>query len=324
MMRLRACSLSLNLISIAVFLFTSFTTVGYGNQPSMVATLPPCEYPGVWMVTESPFSILLPSNMRGVSWAPSLVVSESRKHQSFEPLSARCFAGNPDPRANDCWVMADDVSIFDFEQRLLYTRDSMTPPRNFSELEVELRMMEIPGRLGTYDCNMAAPAVNETQFACFSRFVAKCESQLLVWRRAEKKKNYGKIFTIFGIIIGVGILGAVAGVFGETLMSMVTDVFSDVEFLMDQAASIDQFGLMETLQDQTLGRVGLEDSGGMAKGVIVAFSGLGLVLFVGALFYAGLESMKMIDACYFTGASLRAMPPCRQPTLILSIVVRGT
>lgn len=48
-----------------VFIVTSFTTVGYGNQPSMVRTSPPCEYVGKQLQVDNPYSELLPASLRG-------------------------------------------------------------------------------------------------------------------------------------------------------------------------------------------------------------------------------------------------------------------
>lgn len=44
----------------------------------------------------------------------------------------------------------------------------------------------------------------------------------------------------------------------------------------------------------------LDPTDGVAKGVTIAFVGLGVVLVIGTLMFGWLESMKWVDAAYFT------------------------
>ena len=49
----------------------------------------------------------------------------------------------------------------------------------------------------------------------------------------------------------------------------------------------------------------LDPTDGVAKGVTIAFVGLGVVLVIGTLMFGWLESMKWVDAAYFTVVTAR-------------------
>ena len=104
-----------------VFLFTTFTTIGYGNQPSLVATDPPCQYPSAETTTDAPYSVLAPTQMHGTGWvsAAKMVANEGGDAGSgFKPLDVACFEEGLIP--SHCWVIADDSTVFDFTENLLY------------------------------------------------------------------------------------------------------------------------------------------------------------------------------------------------------------
>jgi hypothetical protein len=72
--------------------------------------------------------------------------------------------------------------------------------------------------------------VNETRSACFARFAARCEEQLTLWRQYEQQKDVAKVFTSIFIMVGIGILGALVGAVGETLMEWVHNILGGVEY----------------------------------------------------------------------------------------------
>ena len=284
-----------------VFMVTSFTTVGYGNQPSMIATSPPCEYAGgPQILSDAPFSLIIPDAMRGskVGIGKMLGSSEGEVEQSFVPLDAKCFPTTvsengvgDDP---DCRVIADDTKIFDFSTRQLYMKDDVSPPRNFTtDLELSmLALQPMPGDTGFYDCgDVNDDRANETHQECYLRFVATCESSLHVWRSAESKKDISKVFTAVFAMIGIGILGAVVGVFGETLMDWAKNLFEVAEASLDIVVAPATAVTGMKTEDLT---------GDDGKGVCVAMAGMGIVIGIGTVVYATLESMKVIDAIYFT------------------------
>jgi hypothetical protein len=291
-------------INTLVFMVTSFTTVGYGNQPSMVATTPPCEYAGgPAVLDDAPFSVLLPDEIRGskvgIGKIVGLNTDDEGEESNFSPLPARCFPRKVDPAVGiggqeECRVIADERHIFDFTRRQLYARGELSPPRNFStDLELSLLGMQpMPGDTGLYDCGDVNDAnANETIAECYERFVGVCESSLKVWRNFELKKDYSKAFTVVFVMIGIGILGAVVGVFGETLMDWAKSLFAGAEATLDVAMTPATMATGIQIEDVT---------GGSGKGACVAFVGLGIVVGIGTAVYATLESMKVIDAVYFT------------------------
>lgn len=296
-------------INTLVFMVTSFTTVGYGNQPSMVATTPPCEYAGGAAIrSDAPFSVLLPKNIRGSKVALGKIVGVNRndddEETNFQPLPVTCFPNTDAEIAalggiggqDECRVLADERHIFDFTRRQLYARGEIAPPRNFStdteQERKELGELPMPGDTGVYDCaDVDLTKRNETIGECYERFVKTCESSLQVWRALESKKNISKAFTVIFVMVGIGILGAVVGVFGETLKDWANNLFETAEHTLDVAIKPVQSATGVTIED-------VAGSGG--KGIFVAFLGLSIVVGLGTAVYATLESMKVIDAVYFT------------------------
>lgn len=214
-----------------VFMVTSFTTVGYGNHPSLVATLPPCEVPGPRLSTDDPFSVLLPQELRPKSVKLTKIpgmnlAEENTVHQSFPAMSAACFdIADPMDHPVNCMYIADDTYIFDFHNLLLWKKHSMELPRNLSGVDraLELYSLDVPGDIGVYDCSHGAVASAggggssseaETQKECYARFAKTCEEQLAIWRQFEQQKDIAKVFTAVFIMLGIGILGAVVGAVG--------------------------------------------------------------------------------------------------------------
>jgi hypothetical protein len=148
-----------------VFMVTSFTTVGFGNHPSLIATLPPCEVPNLQLLADDPFSTLLPADMRGAPLAKIsgfTLAGDVPEEQSFPPLPASCFVA-PESRQDDwsskCMVFADDTEIFDMANLLLWKRGSTEPPRNFTadaQSAAALQTLRLPGELGIFGCVCAA------------------------------------------------------------------------------------------------------------------------------------------------------------------------
>ena len=323
-------------VNALVFMITSFTTVGYGNHPSLVATLPPCEVPGQQLRIDDPFSSLLPPEMRVASLTriPGLgMMGDTLIEQSFQPLEPSCFNGMVGAAvAEECMVIADDTHIFGFHNLLLWERGSMEPPRNFSGADraFELRALKVPGDLGEFDC-MDTASAGETLSSCYARFAATCEEQLTLWRLVEKQKDVAKIFTSFFIMLGIGILGAVVGAVGETLMEWVHSLLGGVEFAVDTATDTTlkvaaplanvaaplttgianaAAPLTTMVGDAAHGVAGIDPTGisdinvekmaENSKGVLVAFLGLGIVIGLGTIVYGMTESLKFVDALYFT------------------------
>ena len=233
-------------LNTVLFMVTSFTTVGYGNHPSLVATRPPCEVPGSNLLQDDPFSVLLPPQLRGVAGESmsriaglGLASLSGPVEQSFPPMPAFCFeTADPTNQPEACMVIADDTHIFDFNTLLLWQKESLELPRNYSgpDRVLELQSLRVPGDTGIYDCSAARDAdgeiltVNETQRACFARFAARCEEQLTLWRLFEQQKDVAKVFTSIFIMVGIGILGALVGAVGETLMEWVHSILGGVEY----------------------------------------------------------------------------------------------
>ena len=292
-------------INTLVFMVTSFTTVGYGNQPSMVATTPPCEYAGgPAILTDAPFSVLIPEERRGSKVGIGKLLGVGRMDNSeetnFRALPLKCFPQTKPSggvgEQDECRVIADESHIFDFTRRQLYTRGEISPPRNFSaeteQQRNELRLLRLPGDIGTYDCaDLDETKGNETIGECYERFVAVCESSLEVWRALEGKKDVAKGFTVLFAMVGIGILGAVVGVFGQTLSDWAHHLFDSAGATLDVAMSPVSTATGITIEDVT---------GTEGKGILGAFVGLGVVIGIGTAVYATLESMKVVDAIYFT------------------------
>lgn len=113
-----------------IFLFTSFTTVGYGNHPSLKTTTPPCEYPGPHSKAETPFSNLMPPDMQQPTYGDTV---EAKTW--FEPLPRHCFS-EQNVLHPECWVMADEFKIFDFSRLVMYERlTKKQMPRQFAWLD---------------------------------------------------------------------------------------------------------------------------------------------------------------------------------------------
>lgn len=233
MERLQGSKGDWDVINTLVFMVTSFTTVGYGTQPSLVATTPPCLVPGSRLRTDSPFSILIPADLRGIQLDFSGTESEP---SLFTSLPAACFEVEV-PTDPECMVIADDDTILDFHQMQRWEPDSGLPPFNFSSAGAnELASVSVPGGLGRYDCG--AGAQNESTAECHARFAALCEKQMVLWRLVEGQKDVTKLFTVFFIMAGIGILGAVVGSLGQTLMDMVQSGLGGIEFALDTATDV--------------------------------------------------------------------------------------
>ena len=292
-------------INTLVFMVTSFTTVGYGNQPSMVATTPPCEYAGgPAILSDAPFSVLIAEEIRGSKVGIGKLLGVSRidhsEETNFRALPLKCFPTTQPSggvgEQDECRVIADESHIYDFTRRQLYARGEISPPRNFStdteQQRNELRELRLPGDTGIYDCaDLDETKGNETIGECYERFVAVCESSLEVWRALEGKKDVAKGFTVLFAMVGIGILGAVVGVFGETLRDWAHHLFNSAEATLDVAMAPVSQATGVTIEDVT-------GSGG--KGILGAFLGLGVIIGIGTAVYATLESMKVVDAVYFT------------------------
>lgn len=114
-------------INTLVFLFTSFTTVGYGNHPSLVFTQPPCQYPSLQTSLDNERSVLLPPEMVPEDIAllndvtDVMGVSENGVAEEIvawsPPAKDPCFMGKTANTrldlgaARQCWAMSDEESI---------------------------------------------------------------------------------------------------------------------------------------------------------------------------------------------------------------------
>ena len=208
-------------INTLIFLFTSFTTVGYGNHPSFVSTPPPCEYPGAQTATDNPSSYLLPMSMRQASSATS--PSGTMKYGNDE-LPTTCFSSSGAPPPH-CWFIADAERAFDFSnERMYWLRDAEDAGSANATWVPPAQLIQVPGVDEELNCD--EDMMNETtvssQFinggrpwvatapggACWARYVDKCETDHLnMWRKEEHKKMVAKLFTIVFVLVGIGILG---------------------------------------------------------------------------------------------------------------------
>ena len=289
-----------------VFMITSFTTVGYGNQPSMVRTAPMCEYPSTQLVRDNSFSSLLPSSLRG-DFSLNIGVNvlgtgsgaeDEEDENAIRPLDPVCFSTPANAMPTQCLLIGDDSFVFDFTKRLLYARQSSSPPYNYTGRLPELYTLEVPGDNGLWDCGL-----HETDHACWLRFTANCEEQLKVWRPIELKKDVAKRFTVAFILVGMGVLGALAGAIGQRTMAFIRSLYSSTEYLLDNANRVVSAGLSvipvelatQFYKDLTEKRIA-----GHGKSVLVASTGLCLVMLFGTIVYGRLESMNFTDAAYFT------------------------
>eukprot|EP01051_Picozoa_sp_SAG22_P009731 SAG22_NODE_833_length_6929_cov_27.036159_2_plen_537_part_00 len=282
-----------NGLNTMVFLVTTFTTIGYGNQPSLVATMPPCQYPGEQTVIDAPYSLLMPPELRGNLWAPAALSlggsGSAMADFNLKPLPKHCFLDDEQIRSlPECWVIAGDITIFDFGSKLMYIRDAGAPV-NYTASDADLDKLELPGDLGKYGASCASGSSSATDgeaFACFDTVRDKCESVLKVWRIAEQKKNAAKVFTMLLIVVGIGLLGLITGVLGEVFLEFANRYTQRVEILVDMAT-------MDIVHD-------LDPTGGTVKGLMVAFVGLLAILLSGTAMYSWLENMLFLDAAYFT------------------------
>ena len=92
--------------------------------------------------------------------------------------------------------------------------------------------MEIPGSLREYStfeeisehnkegrpCALPANTTDSWKERCFSAYRKNCDRQLDLWRIEETKKDWAKVFTIFFIILGIGLLGNAMGAIGDQLL----------------------------------------------------------------------------------------------------------
>ena len=253
-------------------------------------TTPPCEYPSSMSPEDSPYSNLMPANMRRKTY----VYNEIPKEQYFNALPAHCFTTDHWVH-EECWVMADDDAIFDFHTKLAYQRNEDYTAVNYSATPQQLAQHEIPGKLGRYNCvtdpgTSAALQHAQTQ-ECFREFVRRCDDLLVPWRIAEKRKWYGKLFTVFFILTGMGILGALVGAVGETLLTFSRQVLGTFEVVLDKT-TLDRLAAVIPNDG--------EESAHHNKAIFVAFVALWIILFFGSAVYALTESMEFVDALYFT------------------------
>ena len=323
-----------DVINTLVFMVTSFTTVGYGNHPSFVTTPPMCEYPRHNAVTESPFSNLLPVSMRQATYGDTKETTQfGNPDYGNSPLPEACFSSNQVPPP-ECWVMADADKIFDFSTLRMYERRNIDDePRQYVRLtaaeaaaaavstgnETAARAwpdtseaVQVPGGLGRLDCT-AEELGNSTASSefiygggewvsagggCWARFVGLCEkNHLTYWRAEESKKTAAKLFTIIFVLAGIGILGTVAGSFGDEITSIVHRVVSFVEATVEQ-------GLLATGVKQKMEawteKLHLSPTHGHKKQVLMSSFVLIIILLIGSIVYSLLESMAFVDALYFT------------------------
>ena len=287
-----------------VFMITSFTTVGYGNHPSFVTTVPPCEYPGPETKERNPFSNLMPVSMRQKTYAD---VEESTQFGNPEfgndPLPSVCFSSLQQPPP-ECWVIADANKIFDFSTLRMYDRtDPKEEPQQYARAKATdeaaadgssnatarfwpetSEAVRVPGDIDELKCTEEelsnettvksdwVPTTGEPWLnpggACWAKYVDLCEEQHLeVWRKLEGKKTTAKLFTILFIVAGIGILGTVAGSFGEEIGRAVHGFLHRVDWAMDQALVASTAGLPPTTRRTGLCRMFFTADGGVKKKV---------------------------------------------------------
>jgi hypothetical protein len=161
-----------------VFILSSFTTIGYGNHPTLKSSLPPCEFPSAQLSEDNPFSVLLPPSLKtsriSRNWYQHAEVSQSWTELSLDCFDDEIAPQNTTGRAG-CRVIADDRHVFDFDRQLLFTLGTLSTPRNMSNRAQDLMQMEVPGGLGQWDCGVH----KENASVCFARYSEDCERQLL-------------------------------------------------------------------------------------------------------------------------------------------------
>ena len=287
-----------------VFLFTSFTTVGYGNHPSLVRTDPPCQYPSEFTITDDPYSVLLPESLRPETneLVKSMEVLVSEEESDGDPIvpaftvpPEACFEPQALSSDSNCWVVSDEQSIFDFGKLVYFQTHESEVAANYSApaRATELSDLTLPGLRKTLkricsDLPDISGGTNSTldmewRKTCFTTFRSECDFQLEVWRKEESKKDVAKVYTSLFILIGIGLLGQAVGALGDEVMAWVKRLFSNVEMALD-AVTLDQMGTAT----------------GDKKGIVVAMSALLSILVLGTIVYAQLEKMKLLDAMYFT------------------------
>lgn len=288
-------------INTLVFLFTSFTTVGFGNHPSLVRTAPPCQYPSQNTRFDDPYSVLLPEALRPAedellkNFAGKFergkqnATSDDVDVPAFVAPPRCCFEGNCEDSGEadeDCWIVSDDQSIFDFGKLLYFQTFQSKIPGNYTTRVDELLELELPGvRTTLSQMSIELPAVGTVTWRqmAFIKIRTECDVQLNIWRKEENKKDNAKLYTILFVIVGIGLLGIVVGALGNEVMAAIKSVFSNVEMALDAA---------------TLNQVGAKT--GDKKGIFVSVVVMCLILGLGTYVYAQLEHMRALDALYFT------------------------
>ena len=295
-------------INTLVFLFTSFTTVGFGNHPSLVRTVPPCQYPSQSTQVDDPYSVLLPEALRPAEdellkniagsfggGAGNAASAEVGAPAFFAPPRC-CFEGNCEDDGGsdeDCWIVSDDQSIFDFGKLLYFQTYESKKAANYTTRADELLELELPGlRTTLSQMKIELPPVGNSSTTrlgmawrqlAFAKIRDECDAQLNIWRKEENKKDNAKLYTILFVIVGIGLLGIVVGALGNEVMAAIKSVFNNVEMALDAA---------------TLNQVGAKT--GDKKGIFVSMVVMFLILGLGTYVYAQLEQMRPLDALYFT------------------------
>jgi hypothetical protein len=304
-----------------VFIVTTFTTVGYGNQPSLTMLPPVCEFPSSRTSDDNANSFLLRKDMRNPDWMRSIGhahkqlksgigVRDNNNDLEFEGLPKYCFEQPSDPTEagvinDDCLAIAgqgdaDNMHICYFKTKVCYASSNITLDtgqrwrRNYSSWSnAQISQLDLPGGLGKWDC------VNQTARACWASKAKMCKIKLDIWRPREVKKNHAKKFTIAYIIIGIGVLGALAGACGDKVLAFLKKLFTTTESLLHTAA-----GATETMrkkfsstQDELDELNRLESH---VKTVVVTSICLAIIISFGAISYCYMEGLAPLDAVYFT------------------------
>jgi hypothetical protein len=245
-----------DVINTWVFLVTTFSTVGFGNHPSLVHMRPPCAYPSASLEKQDPTSILLPEAKRaehlctGCNHVISVGMdtAETRNNQgggAFDQVvedddyQAICLSDGTGADDSRCWILAGKSGIFHFGKLSYYQTYDTKRATNFTELSraddlkyLDLSYLEIPGSLREYStfeeisehnkegrpCALPANATDSWKERCFSAYRENCDRQLDLWKIEETKKDWAKVFTIFFIILGIGLLGNAMGAIGDQLL----------------------------------------------------------------------------------------------------------
>ncbi len=166
-----------NAVNTMVFLITSFTTVGFGNHPSLMNTKSPCSYPSAALQTDDPASILLPKAARRAAacqecskalnanrWVTpaenqaNITVFEADMCQEFDcggrqldetTYPSTCLQANGNRNDPRCWIIADQSSIFHFGTLKYYQTHDTLKAQDYSlaNMAESLTYLEIPGSL---------------------------------------------------------------------------------------------------------------------------------------------------------------------------------